>query len=234
MWTERSYEPELLDGRDYSREELFRNLKELEFVNRFLGGHANSVRIMNYCLQSGFEPAQIVDIGCGGGDSLEVLQQKFSSQLPEAKWLGCDLNPLCLEFARHFHPGNKLRYEEADFRKIMIAEGSSVLFHASLFFHHFREDDIIEFLRFVRESGAALIINDLHRHPLAYAGIKIIAAFPGISRLFRNDAPLSVKRGFLRKDWEFILKKAGCTSGSIHWGWAFRHLIYLPPLRKTA
>lgn len=234
MWIKRSYEAELLDGEDFSKEELFRNLKELQLVNRFLGGHANSIRIMKTCLGSGFRPAQVIDIGCGGGDSLEILQKKFSGSLPGTVWTGCDLNPLCLEYARNHHPGNGIRYEQADFRAIRIPEGDQVLFHASLFFHHFREEEIISFLEYVRQSGAALIINDLHRHPLAWTGIKILASLPGISRLFRNDAPLSVKRGFLRCEWESILKKAGYSQTQIQWAWAFRFLLYLPPNPRSA
>jgi 2-polyprenyl-3-methyl-5-hydroxy-6-metoxy-1,4-benzoquinol methylase len=229
MWTERSMQAELLDGNEFSRDELFRNLKELRLVNQFLGGHANSVQIMKTCLDSGFIPKKVIDIGCGGGDSLEVLQKKFSGRLPDAVWTGCDLNALCLEYARKNHPGKGIRYEEKDFRAIQREDEEPVLFHASLFFHHFPEKEIVAFLSFVRKSGAAMIINDLQRHPLAWYGIKIIASLPGISRLFRNDAPLSVKRGFLRSEWESMLDKAGYTSRKIQWAWAFRYLIYLPP-----
>jgi 2-polyprenyl-3-methyl-5-hydroxy-6-metoxy-1,4-benzoquinol methylase len=233
MWINRSYEAELLDGQDFTREELNRNLKELEWVNRFLGGHANSIRIMNRCLKSGFLPVRIIDIGCGGGDSLEILQEKFADRLIRAEWLGCDLQPFCLDYAKKQHPGQGLQYELSDFRQIRMKEGSATKFHASLFFHHFREEEINGFLTFVRKSGAAIIINDLHRHPLAYAGIKLIASLPGIGRLFRHDAALSVKRGFLRKDWESILKAAGYARYDLHWGWAFRHLLYLPPNTKN-
>jgi len=229
MWIKRSMQAELLDGHEFSREELFRNLKELRLVNQFLGGHANSVSVMKTCLDAGFIPEKVIDIGCGGGDSLEVLQKKFSARLPGTSWTGCDLNALCLEYARKNHPGEGIQYEEKDFRAIQTADDVPVLFHASLFFHHFTEEDIVAFLRFVRASGAALIINDLQRHPLAWYGIKIIASFPGISRLFRNDAPLSVKRGFLRSEWESILDKAGYKQRKIQWAWAFRYLIYLPP-----
>jgi SAM-dependent methyltransferase len=226
-------EAELLDGNEFSREELFRNLKELRLVNHYLGGHDNSVRIMKTCLDAGFIPKQVIDIGCGGGDSLEVLQKKFSDRLPGTGWTGCDLNALCLEYARKHHPGKGIRYEEKDFRSIDTTLEGPVLFHASLFFHHFPEEEIIAFLRFVRESGSALIINDLQRHPLAWYGIRIIASLPGISRLFRNDAPLSVKRGFLRSEWESMLDKAGFSYRNIQWAWAFRYLIYLPPQNQS-
>jgi SAM-dependent methyltransferase len=228
MWIKRSYEAELLDGSDFSRSELFRNLRELQLVNRFLGGHENSISIMKICLRSGYMPKAIVDIGCGGGDTLEILQQKFRGQVPDAQWIGCDLNPDCVEYARQTHPGKGIRYLKADFREIDFSDSGRVLFHASLFFHHFREDDILHFLRFVRKSGSAMIINDLQRNPLAWAGIKLISSLPGVGRLFRNDAPLSVKRGFMKSEWTSLLREAGFSGFRIERAWAFRHLIFIP------
>jgi hypothetical protein len=45
----------------------------------------------------------------------------------------------------------------------------------------------------------------------------------------KNDAPLSVLRGFKKKELEEVLKKAGITDYSIHWKWAFRWLIIVRP-----
>jgi SAM-dependent methyltransferase len=229
MWIERSHQAEILDGTDFTREELFQNLRELALVNRWLGGHQNSIRLLDLCLGSGFKPDVIADIGCGGGDTLEILQTKFSESLPKTMWLGCDLNPDCIEYSKTRHPGNGIEYLNVDFREIRFPDGELVLFHASLFFHHFMEEEILEFLSFVRASGAGLIINDLHRHPLALQAIKMISAVPGVGRLFRNDAPLSVKRGFLKSEWIALLNAAGIKDFRIQWVWAFRHNIYIPP-----
>jgi len=43
--------------------------------------------------------------------------------------------------------------------------------------------------------------------------------------LVKNDAPLSVLRGFKRKDWERLLAAAGITHFTCQWRWAFRWLI---------
>jgi hypothetical protein len=45
------------------------------------------------------------------------------------------------------------------------------------------------------------------------------------SYLVKNDAPLSVLRGFKKKEWFAILQQAGATNYSVKWKWAFRHLI---------
>jgi hypothetical protein len=45
------------------------------------------------------------------------------------------------------------------------------------------------------------------------------------SAYVKNDAPLSVWRGFKKKEWESILQSAGYQNSKINWVWAFRHLI---------
>ena len=226
MLNKRSYEAEILDGQSFTKEELFQNLKELRLVNQFLGGHANSAIAFENCLRNGFVPDAIVDIGCGGGDTIEFLQKKFGKKLPGVRWIGTDLNPWCLEYAKDRHSGNGIQYIQSDFREV---QAGKILFHASLFFHHFRDEEITEFLRKIKSMDAALAINDLHRHPLAYAAIAAIGNTPGVGRLFRNDAPLSVKRGFSNSDWQRILENAGLENTRVSWAWAFRHIISIVP-----
>ncbi len=43
MFKHRSYQKELLDEEDIRPELLFQNLRELEFINKYLGGHRISI-----------------------------------------------------------------------------------------------------------------------------------------------------------------------------------------------
>jgi hypothetical protein len=45
------------------------------------------------------------------------------------------------------------------------------------------------------------------------------------SYLVKNDAPLSVLRGFSRNEWKILMEKAGIKNYKIKWKWAFRWLI---------
>jgi len=72
-----------------------------------------------------------------------------------------------------------------------------------------------------------IFINDLHRHSLAYHSIHFLTKIFSDSYLVKNDAPLSVLRGFTKKDWELILQKAGFNSYSLKWKWAFRWLLII-------
>jgi ubiquinone/menaquinone biosynthesis C-methylase UbiE len=70
----RSNQPELMDDLTLAGEELRKNLRELEVINNWLGGHkvvldALDKLTANYKSQ----PVTIADIGCGGGDMLTTI-----------------------------------------------------------------------------------------------------------------------------------------------------------------
>jgi hypothetical protein len=66
------------------------------------------------------------------------------------------------------------------------------------------------------------IINDIHRHWLAYYSIKLLTRIFSRSMMVRFDAPLSVLRAFRKKELEVILRNAGISNFKIKWMWAFR------------
>jgi hypothetical protein len=77
------------------------------------------------------------------------------------------------------------------------------------------------------ETNAAVgfFINDLHRNPFAYYSISWLTKIFSKSYLVKNDAPLSVLRGFKRKEWKSLLAKSEIWNYSLQWKWAFRWLI---------
>ena len=69
---ERSYRKELLDGADIPFEDIKRNMQELDFINRFLGGHDITLDGIVTLIQQTptfNKQLNIVEIGCGGGDT---------------------------------------------------------------------------------------------------------------------------------------------------------------------
>jgi hypothetical protein len=46
-FTQRSYQKELLDDEHIPKSDLWQNLKELDIINRYLGGHAATLSALN-------------------------------------------------------------------------------------------------------------------------------------------------------------------------------------------
>jgi hypothetical protein len=74
-------------------------------------------------------------------------------------------------------------------------------------------------------STLGFFVNDLHRHPLAYYSINLLTSIFSKSYLVKNDAPLSVARGFKKNELEDVLQQSSITHYQLKWKWAFRWLL---------
>ena len=101
----------------------------------------------------------------------------------------------------------------SDYRLVNFENNKPDIIFSSLFCHHFTDDELIQMLQWMKQnSTVGFFINDLHRHPLAYNSIKYITKFFSKSYLVKNDAPLSVLRGFKKNEWKNIFEKAGINN----------------------
>jgi SAM-dependent methyltransferase len=226
----RSYETELLDRDDIPFEDIKQNMKELDVVNTRLGGHSITKYglkcLLDLQLHKTNKEIIICEIGCGGGDNLRVLKQYCWANKIEAKFIGVDINPHCIAFATSKKENSGIAFICSDYKLTEFEQKPDIIF-SSLFCHHFTDVQLVDMLGWLKQqSKLGFFINDLHRHWLAYYSIKCITSIFSKSYLVKNDAPLSVLRGFTKKEWEGLLKKAGVLDCKIVWKWAFRWLIY--------
>ncbi len=220
---QRSYHKELLDSDDIPFADIRQNMQELNTVNTLLGGHAISIRGLKKLIGNA-KTVTICEIGCGGADNMIALERWCSKKKISAAFIGIDIKPECIEFAKSQMPGD-VTWITSDYRMVSFQEQPDIIF-SSLFCHHFSDSELVEQLSWMnRNSRKGFFINDLHRHPLAYWSIKLLTKLFSSSYLVRNDAPLSVARGFRRAEWQSILRQAAIKKYSLTWQWAFRHLL---------
>lgn len=226
-FTHRSYAKELLDADDIPFADIAQNMRELDVINHRLGGHRITVKGFKNILErkKAFlkNTVSVVEIGCGGGDNLRVLQHWAEQKNITLQLCGIDINEACIAYAQK--QSKEIEFICSDYKNVAFDQKPHIVF-SSLFCHHFTDDEIVYQLRWMQQNAAAgFFINDLHRHPLAYYSIKAITQLFSRSYLVKNDAPLSVRRGFVRQDWQRLLQQAGITNHSCRWQWAFRWLI---------
>jgi len=225
---QRSLEKELLDGEGIPYDAIRENMVELEFINRYLGGHQITISGLKK-LYSNQTTLHVCEIGCGGGDNLAAIARWCGQKKISLQVTGIDWKDSCIWVAENkVWLNQKATWICSDYRHVVFADPPDIIF-SSLFCHHFREEDLVAQLRWMhKHSRVGFFINDLHRHWLAYFSIKTLTALFSKSYLVKNDAPLSVARGFLKPEWEALLQQAGIRKASIQWKWAFRHLITAP------
>jgi 2-polyprenyl-3-methyl-5-hydroxy-6-metoxy-1,4-benzoquinol methylase len=224
-YSKRSYQKELLDGNDIPFEDIVLNMKELDFINSNLGGHAISIEGFKKLIGQK-KRITVCEIGCGGGDNLNAINDYCIKNDIEASFIGIDINKECIDFARQHCKTKNVHFIVSDYKEVQFEnEGPGIIF-SSLFCHHFTDAELVKMLIWMEsQSTHGFFINDLHRHPLAYHFIKIATRVFSKSYLVKNDAPLSVLRSFKKNDWERLLKAAGLNNYNIKWKWAFRYLV---------
>lgn len=228
----RSYEKELMDDLTLHSDALRQNLDELTVINRWLGGNLVLILALNRLKRQGvFKENRvytIADIGSGGGDNLLTLDKWFKKNNINAQITGIDANAFMIEYAKK----RCIDYPSIDFhqRNIFDAEIGELQFDVttcSLFCHHFTDDELSTIFQQIKKiTHQYFIINDLHRHPVAYYGIWLLVHLFNGSYLVKNDAPLSVLRGFRKKEIRKILHPIW-ENNRITWVWAFRWMCIM-------
>lgn len=228
-FSQRSYELELLDAPNIPKELLFKNLRELDIVNRLLGGHAITLSGIKKLVTDKNRTYRIVDIGCGGGDAMKKIAEWAKRNNFNVELIGVDMNADAIRFMEtECKEFSEITGVVNDYRDYLKANTNVDIVHCSLFCHHLKDDELVELFQYMNKyAKVGFIINDLQRHWFAYYSIKFLTRLLNGSTLVKNDAPLSVLRGFRKEELNDLMKKAGVVSFSIHWKWAFRYSVLL-------
>ncbi|MFK8059893.1 MAG: methyltransferase domain-containing protein [Polaribacter sp.] len=228
--SKRSDKEELMDdfsiGGDYLRDVL----DKLENINRWLGGNLVTVNSLKKVLKNHQKNQEIViaDIGCGHGDILRDVAKFGRKKGYKFKLIGIDANPAAIEYANELStefPELSFIVEDIFSDDFKNRQFDVVL--ATLFFHHFKEKPLVSFLEdTLKHTQKAIIVNDLHRHKLAYYLFKLLSLFIK-NKMIIHDGLVSVLRGFKRKDLEKMSNKLRQAQfdkfeTQISWKWAFR------------
>lgn len=190
----RTDRPEIMDDLNEPEAEFAAAYRELEIINKRLGGiHA---------IERNLPPADdllILDVAAGACDVGEALLRSRRCRV-----VALDLNARGLDGARQSLP------VVGDALALPFRDGSFDVVMASLFFHHLGNEQCVRVLQQMwRIARRKVLVNDLHRHPLAYFSIRALTMAFSRSRMVRHDGPLSVLRAFKPRELQAIAHQAG-------------------------
>ena len=215
----RSYDAEIMDDFSIQDERIDKALHELKIINKFLGGISTTKSALKYFPESENDKLKIVDVGSGSSDNLLSAKSKY----PNLQILSIDKNLRALSGSK-----NLIDRINSDAFELPFKNNSCDIIHTALFLHHFTEEELqLLLLEFLRTARKGIIINDLQRSFLALWGIKILTILFSKSEMVKNDAPLSVKRGFTKQEILNLLEDVGATNFVIKKKWAFRWMIVI-------
>jgi 2-polyprenyl-3-methyl-5-hydroxy-6-metoxy-1,4-benzoquinol methylase len=223
----RSTAIEIMDDLNCSGKVVDQTLEELEFINKWLGGNSVTIDALKQSTRNTEPPQRILevaDLGCCSGDMLRLVSQFFRKKNSSLKGIGIDANPNIVHYAHK----KSIGYSELEFETLNILSPDFQhrqydIIIATLFFHHFSSVQLIDLFKSLKhQARQQIIVNDLHRHWLAYYSIKLLTTLFSRSAMVKFDAPLSVLRGFSRHELVSILSQAGITHYKLRWRWVFR------------
>jgi 2-polyprenyl-3-methyl-5-hydroxy-6-metoxy-1,4-benzoquinol methylase len=228
-FNKRSNEIEIMDDLTSSGHVIDQTLKELETINKWLGGNYVTINGIEKLITTSTKELTIADLGCGGGDMLKLIANWSRKNNIKLKLIGIDANPNIIEFAKR----NCIDFPEISFLSINIFDDAFKemkfdIITATLFTHHFTDEELIILLnQFKSQCHLGLVINDLHRHWFAYYSIKCLTSLFSKSEMVKNDAAVSVMRSFRKTEITEILKSGRLKNFTIQWMWAFRWQIII-------
>jgi len=220
----RSKELEMMDG-ETNPMVLEQNYAEIERVNQYLGGHATLLKGLSLLVKEK-RIYTVLDIGCGSGDAIAAMLKWADKRGVKLHIIGLDYSETACALAKKsFLDLDHVEIVCSDYREYKSAKNIDIVC-SNLFNHHLTDEQNRAYLKWAHnQAQVGVLVNDLHRHPLAYFSIKWIAILANTSIYFRNDAPLSVLRAFKKRDLK-VLKRDTNLNLRVKWCWAFRWLIW--------
>ena len=217
----RIFQKEIMDNFSIQDERIIIALNELNKINKYLGGNKTSEKGLKLLIKKSGNK-KINNILDAGGGSSDIL---LSSKINFNQISNLDINPGINKYVKSKSP--KLNIICSDIFKPPFKNKSFDIIHASLFFHHFKEDEIKTILIQMKKIAVyGIIINDLQRSIFAYMGIKFLTTLFSKSDMVKNDGPLSVRKGFTQVELIKLLNELN-LSYDLKWSWAFRWLVVI-------
>jgi ubiquinone/menaquinone biosynthesis C-methylase UbiE len=221
----RSAEAELLDAPAHDLAALADNLRDLRTLDRYLGGTALTWRALWPMLRElpPSAPVRLLDVATGGADSPRILAAR-------ARRHGYDLRPFAsdrladvLRLARR--DGARFPLIQHDALAIPMLDAAVDFVTCSLALHHFDPPAAVALLRELgRVARRGVIVNDLRRGRMAYAGARLLARGPWHA-MARHDGPLSVLRAYTLDEARRLAAQAGIAGARAQAMPLFRMLI---------
>ena len=213
-------------------ERLETALDNLRYVNRFLGGYGAAMAVLAPVLRAHplDRPLRVLDLATGVADFPDFLVRWADRRHRVVDIVALDANPATVAYARKALDRDLperlrpcVRVEVGDALALPYNDDAFDVAVTSLFMHHLTHDEAVTLVREMhRVARQGFVVNDLHRHRLAYYSITALAAVLPVSPMFRHDGPVSVLRAFNRDELRAIAHDAGLESFRIRWHWAFR------------
>jgi 2-polyprenyl-3-methyl-5-hydroxy-6-metoxy-1,4-benzoquinol methylase len=176
-------------------------------------------------------PLRILDVACGGGDTLQAIAKYASQANIPVHITGIDISPTAIQVAQEAcaHIDCPQDWIMGNALLDQLPENQDVVF-CSLFLHHLSNEDAVLLLQ--RMSQVAIqrvIVADLIRSTLGYmmvyAGTRLLSR----NKIVHVDGIRSIEAALTIKEAQGIALKAGLTTAKVQRFWPERFVLEWSP-----
>jgi len=207
--------------------ELREALQHLRRLNRIFGAASPTLYgVQRIWLEAGKpEKLSILDIGSGSGDVNRHLLRWAAEQEIDMQITLTDITEeACAEARLLFQDESRIQVQQGDLFELPASCADVVT--GTQFLHHFSADELPKVVgSMLRASRLGVVINDIHRHWIAWTAVWLMAHMISTNRYIRNDGPLSVAKGFRSEDWRNLKNTLGIPDMSYSWRPLFRYAV---------
>ena len=209
---------ERIDG-DVADEDFAGTFRDLERINRLLGGTAATLRALARLvapLPAG-RPVRILDVATGCADvPRDVVAAARAGRFGPGRSVSVtatDVHPKALDLARRWTPAGEwpeITVETADATALPYPDGAFDVALCSLALHHLGPAGAVAALREMeRVTTAGFVVNDLARSRTNRFLAWLVTRVAFVDPLSRHDAPVSVMRAYTLREYGELAVEAG-------------------------
>ena len=172
-FAQRSSELEEMEAPDIAESDLTDCLNDLARANTLTMARPPTLRWLAQAtrqLPRG-SPFSLLDVGYGQGDMLRAIRRWAVKRGLQPRLTGIDLSPWsATAAAAATDPSWQISYLVGDVFDYAPEEPIDFVV-SSLVAHHMSDDQLVRFMQWMEQNARrGWLINDLHRHPVAYYG----------------------------------------------------------------
>lgn len=218
---------EIIDDFTMEGEVLREALDKIARINQLLGGNKLTLSGVKKLILNNLNAPEItiVDVGCGNGDMLRVLADYGNKNSLNFVLIGIDANNFTIRHATDLSKGYpNISYRCLNIFDAVFEELKYDIVLCTLTLHHFKEDEILKLTStFYNNARLGVVVNDLHRHSVAYRLFQALCLVFKLNDISREDGLTSILRGFKKEELLLFSKKNSFKMYTIQWKWAFRY-----------
>lgn len=200
---------EAMDEPGFSGETLHTTFRQLEWINKLLGNHYSVRGEMLGMLKNTpvDKTVRVVDIGCGGGDTVHSLFKWGKRRGLNLEFVGIDKNPNTIEYARSRTNNNRaFQFIEADVKSPEFTLPDCDILLSSHFVYHFNDPELSQFLeRNLHHVSRGVIFSELRRSRLSYWLFLTLGSILFFGQHTLHDGLAAIRSAFTPDEFESVM-----------------------------